>query len=110
MTSVMAIVSKAVFEKMVGKAVNVGALVDTDRYASMPTVFEQLGKGDAIFLITVRPPNEALWLVGILEAPTKQGTAWVGKPNTTPIRDVTPFVKRLTFVNGKGIDLCVARC
>lgn len=103
MASVLAIVSKAVFEKMIDKTVKVGDVVATDRYASNPAAFAQLTKGDAIFLVTVRPPKEALWLVAILEQPKLRGTAWLGKANATPIRDITPLIKKLRFSTGKGI-------
>jgi hypothetical protein len=52
MSSVLAIVSKAVFEKMVSKGVAVGDLVKTDCYVSNQAAFAQLGKGDALFLVT----------------------------------------------------------
>lgn len=60
MASVMAIVSKALFEKMVPKGVQPGAVVDIDRYKSAHRAFAGLSEGDAIFLVTVRPPDEAL--------------------------------------------------
>lgn len=103
MPSILAIVSKAIFEKMVEKTVKVGVLVETDQYGSNPAAFAQLTPGDAIFLVTVRPPKEALWLVAILEQPKLRGKAWVGKANTTPIRDITPLIKKLRFTTGKGI-------
>lgn len=104
MPSVMAIVSKAVFEKAAGKTIAVGDLFETDRYASTPGAFAQLAEGDAVFLVTVRPPNEKLWLVGIIEKPAKKSTTWVGAPNTTPIRDVTALIKKFRFTSGKGIE------
>lgn len=55
---------------------------DTDRYVSSNKAFEKLEKGDAIFLVTVRPPNEQLWLVGILESPKRQDDAWMSGPKT----------------------------
>lgn len=102
MSSVLAIVSKATFAKM-GDGLDVGDLVTTDRYASTPAAFTQLGKSDAIFLVTVRPPSEALWLVAIVEQPKLKGSSWVGKANTTPICDITPLVGQLRFASGKGI-------
>ena len=42
MPSVMAIVSKAVFEKMVGKSIKAGELVATDRYGATPAAFDQI--------------------------------------------------------------------
>ncbi|MBK7399791.1 MAG: hypothetical protein IPJ34_26930 [Myxococcales bacterium] len=67
-------------------------MMATDRYVSSHKAFTQLGKGDEIFLVTVRPP-EKLWLVAVLEAPKRRGDAWVADANTTPVRDITGFVK-----------------
>ncbi len=103
MPSVMAIVSKAVFEKEMGKSVKVGDVVATERYSATPAAFDQLEQGDSIFFVTVRPPDERLWLVGVIDTPKKHGKAWVGKPNTTPIRDVTSVIKSFEFTSGKGL-------
>ena len=103
MASVLAIVSKALFDKMVPKDVALGAVVDTDRYRSSNKAFDGLSKGDAIFLVTVRPPSEKLWLVGILDRPTKKGADWVSAANATPLADITAAIKKLTFESGTGI-------
>jgi hypothetical protein len=103
MPSVLAIISKAVFEKMVAKTVAVGDVVDTERYVSSQAVFNQLGPGDAIFLVTVRPPNEQLWLVAVLEGPKRKKDAWVAAANTHPITDITSSIKKLEFTTGTGI-------
>jgi hypothetical protein len=89
MPSVVALVSRAVFEKMVPKDVAVGHVVATDRYVSSQPAFARLGPGDALFLVTVRPPDEALWLVAVLEGVQRKGDAWVGAVNTTPITAIT---------------------
>jgi hypothetical protein len=104
MSSVLAIVSKAVFEKMVSKDVEPGTVVDTDRYVSSHKTFETLKDGGAIFLVTVRPPDEKLWLVGILEAPKRKGDAWVSAKNCTPIADITGAIADLKFTTGAGIS------
>src|SRR5688572_28592241 len=103
MPSVFAIVSKALFEKMVPKNVSLGTVVDVDRYVSKNKAFDELEDGDAIFMHTVRPPSEKLWLVAVIEKPKKQGDAWVGKANTTPLTDITPAVKKLVLKSGTGI-------
>jgi len=103
MSSVLAIVSKALFEKMVPKDVAVGALVDTDQYVSANAAFAQLGKSDAIFLVTVRPPDEKLWLIGILEAPKQAGKAWKSAGNKAPIGDITSAIPKLSFESGTGL-------
>lgn len=103
MPSVLAIVSKALYEKMVPKDVQLGAIVGNDRYTSSNKAFEGLAKGDAIFLVTVRPPKEELWLVGILENPKKKGADWVSAQNTTPLSNITPAIKKLKFESGTGI-------
>ena len=102
MASVLAIVSKALFEKM-GKDMKVGTVIDTDRYVTSNKTFDGIEDGDAIFLVTVRPPDEKLWLVGILANPKRKGTAWVAAANTAPIADVTTAIKKLKFESGTGI-------
>jgi hypothetical protein len=96
MASVLAIVSKAVFEKLAPDAAP-GSVVATDRYVSSHKAFSQLAKGDSIFLVTVRPPDERLWLVAILDKPRRASNAWVGTANRAPIRDITG-----TFKAAKG--------
>ena len=103
MSSVLAIVSKALFEKMVPKAVDLGAVVDTDSYMSNNKTFDGLKDGGAIFLVTVRPPKEALWLVGILENPKKKGDTWSASPNVAPLTDITSIIKKLKFASGAGL-------
>lgn len=82
MSSVLAIVSKALFAKMVPKNVALGAVVDTSAYTSSNKTFDGLKKGGAIFLVTVRPPNEKLWLVGVLENPKKKKTRGARPPTS----------------------------
>lgn len=103
MSSVLAIVSKALFEKMVPKDVKLGAVVEIDRYSSSNKAFEGVAKGGAIFLVTVRPPSEKLWLVGILENPTRKGADWVSASNATPLADITAAIKKLQFESGTGL-------
>lgn len=54
--------------------------------------------------MTVRPPHEERWLVAILEEPRKLGTEWVGRPDRTPVRDITPLLESLKFASGTGIS------
>ena len=103
MASVMAIVSKAVFEKAAGKHPNVGDVLHMDRYVSANKGLAPLGDGGKLYLVTVRPPNEALWLVGVLDAPKFDGTQWLSAPSPLPITDITALRGQLTFETGKGI-------
>jgi hypothetical protein len=103
MSSVLAIVSKALFEKMVPKDVKLGSVVDTDSYMSNNKTFDGLKGGGAIFLVTVRPPDEKLWLVGILENPKKKGETWTSAANEAPLTDVTAAIKKLEFASGTGL-------
>jgi len=100
MSSVMVIVSKAVFEKQGGA---VGGVYATDGYASLHKSLDVLADGGSIFLVTVRPPDEALWLVGIVDAPKRGAAGWKGTPNTTPIRDISALRSALVFASGSGI-------
>jgi hypothetical protein len=107
MPSVLAIVSKAVFErdaKIGGKLAGVGEVVPMDRYVSKNKGLAPAGEGGALFLVTVRPPDEALWLVAILEKPAFDGENWVAAKNTAPIADVTGLKDKIKFANGSGIS------
>jgi len=103
MASVLAIVSKALFDKMVPKDVKLGTVVETDRYLSNNKAFDRLKEGGAVFMVTVRPPDEKLWLVAILESPKKKGDAWTSSANVTPLSDVTSALKKLRFESDTGI-------
>jgi len=102
MPSVLAIVSKAVFEKMAPNA-QVGDLVKTDRYVSKHAAFDKLGGDGAIYLVTVRPPDEQLWLVGVLEGLKKRNGAWIGKANATKIASITDAMPELGITAKKGV-------
>lgn len=103
MADMMAIVSKAVFEKVAGKAPKVGTQLKMDRYVSANKNLERLGEGGKLYLVTVRPPDEALWLVAILEDPEHDGEQWLAKPCTTPIVDISKLKSKLKFDSGKGL-------
>jgi Leucine-rich repeat (LRR) protein len=103
MADVMAIVSKAVFEKMAGKAPVAGTQLHMASYTSANKNLEVLASGGRLFLVTVRPPNEALWLVAILEQPKFDGNAWVAAPSPIPITDISALRDKLKFESGKGI-------
>ncbi|MBW2257636.1 MAG: hypothetical protein JRI25_23985 [Deltaproteobacteria bacterium] len=114
MVDMMALVSKGIFEKQArcpdGSLVSVGDVLACDRYVSRSKHLAKLAEGGALFLFTVRPPSEALWLVAILEGPEHDGKAWVASPpNTTPITDVTPLVDSIRFATGKGIQAAPGR-
>lgn len=105
MANVMAIVSKAVFDKMVGKAKpKLGDVLSTNQYVSNNPRLESVKGGGALFLVTVRPPDEALWLVAILETPKHNGTAWVSSANTVAMTDIGKLKDKLKFDSGNGIQ------
>ena len=103
MASVMSIVSKALFEKAAGKAPRLGQQLAMDRYVSANKAFEPLAAGGTLYLVTVRPPNEALWLVAVLDNPKFDGKQWVAKPCATPLTDITSLRAKIKFESGKGI-------
>jgi uncharacterized protein (TIGR02996 family) len=103
MASVMAIVSKALFEKAAGKSPRLGQQLAMDRYVSAHKTFETLASGGKLYLVTVRPPNEALWLVAVLDSPKFDGKQWLAKPCATPLTDITSLRTKLKFESGKGI-------
>jgi hypothetical protein len=103
MADMMAVISKAVFEKMT-KTAKVGDVLAMDRYSSGNPALGRLGEdGARLFLFTVRPPDEKLWLVGVLGGLEFDGSAWVGEANTTPITDVGKLKSQIKFESGVGI-------
>lgn len=102
MASVLAIVSRAIFEQNFDLAI--GDLYETSEYLSKNKALDALatGEGNALFLVTVRP-GEQLWLVGILEQPIYVGDRWAGSPNKVRIADITDLSDRLVFETGTGI-------
>jgi hypothetical protein len=105
--SVLAIISKAVYEKdakMGGRVAGVGDVVPLARYVSKNKGLTPVAEGGALFLVTVRPPDEALWLVAILESPSFDGENWNSPPNKIPIANVTAIKDKIKFANGTGIS------
>lgn len=93
--AMMAIVSKAIFERELPDA-RVKSVYGTDRYTSSNKALAGLGTGGTLYLVTVRPPDERLWLVAVLEGVVHQNGAWVARrPNTTPIRDISALRTKL---------------
>jgi uncharacterized protein (TIGR02996 family) len=101
MASVMAIVSKAVFEKE-ARGLAIGDVWATASYGSQNKTLAALDGGGDLYLVTVRPP-ETLTLVGILRAPKHSAAGWTAKANTTPIRDVHALRSKLTFSQGQPL-------
>jgi hypothetical protein len=103
MANLMAVISKAVFERDFRGAA-VGDVLELDRYTSNNKAFEVLEEDDSkLFLVTVRPPKEALWLVAILENLDFDDDAWVGAPNRVKIRDISAIKSKIEFTSGTGI-------
>ena len=108
MPDILAIVSKAIFERdarVAGKPAKPGDVWPIDRYNTTTKAFQALKSGGRIFLVTVRPPDERLWFVGVVDSPSFDGSAWIApKPNALPVTDITPLRKTLRFESGKGIS------
>ncbi|MFZ5442427.1 MAG: TIGR02996 domain-containing protein [Myxococcota bacterium] len=103
MTDLLAIISKAVFEAD-SKGAKPGQVLPLDRYVSTNKALEPLRAGGRLFLVTVRPPDEQLWLVGVLESPKHDGKAWVAKPNRQPITDISALRGKIRFTSNTGIS------
>ncbi len=108
MPDILAIVSKAIFERdahVDGELVGPGDVWPVDRYNSAHKTFQALEDGGRIFLVTVRPPNEQLWFVGVVDQPEFDGSAWVSKSeNEFPVTDITSLRKTIEFESGKGMS------
>jgi hypothetical protein len=100
----MAIISKAVFEKEAPKA-TLGQVLPLSVYRSAHKAFEKLkASGSRLFLVTVRPPDEQLCLVAVLEALSFDGEKWNARPNARAMTDISHLKSVLTFESGKGIS------
>ena len=114
MPDLIAIVAKGVFEqeaKKGGKLLAPGQVFATDRYVSKNKALAPLAQGGRLVLVTVRPPNERLWLVAILDNPTfgpdpaTKVDMWRAPlPNATPITDITALRKTMKLATGKGLS------
>jgi hypothetical protein len=108
MPDILAIVSKAIFEKDVqqgGRRLGLGDVLPNDRYLSSNKALDPLAGGGRLFLVTVRPPDERLWLVAVLEGPTFRGRAWVAAaPNRVPMTDISALRPTIRFESGKGMS------
>jgi hypothetical protein len=101
---VMAIVSKAVFERD-AKHATLGMIAAFDRYNSKHKALSGLRDGGRLFMVTVRPPDEKLWLVAVLSDLRETEAAWVAaSPNQTPLCDVTALRSKIRFESGKGMS------
>ncbi|MFT3754955.1 MAG: hypothetical protein QM769_03240 [Pseudoxanthomonas sp.] len=98
----MAIVSKAVFDKEAPTA-KLGAVLPMKFYRSASKHLERLESGGRLFLVTVRPPSEALWLVAVLEDLKFDGSKWQASRNRYPVTDIGALKGALKFESGKGI-------
>ncbi len=103
MASILAIISKAVFEKMTkGASPKIGDVLPIELYASQNAALRPLEDGGSLFLVTVRP-GEELWLVGVLDSPEHDDDGWTAAKNTTPIRDLASVKDKLRFSTNTGI-------
>src|SRR5580692_11199042 len=72
-------------------------------YKSTHASLKPLGDGGHLFLVTVRPPSEALWLIAVLRDVKAAKDGWKSSLNTTPITDITPLKSKIRFATGSGI-------
>jgi hypothetical protein len=104
--SVFAVVSKKVYEtdaRIGGKVLGLGKVWPTAKYGSTHAALKPLEDGGHLFLVTVRPPDEALWLVAVLQDVKATKGGWMSNANTTPITDITALKGRIKFASGAGI-------
>jgi hypothetical protein len=108
MPDIVAIISKGIFEQQAkkgGKLLGPGAVLSLDRYDSKNKALAALAQGGRLVLVTVRPPNERLWLVAVLERLAQDASGWrAAAPNRAPITDISPLRKTLRLASGKGLS------
>ena len=106
MPDILAIVSKAIFERdgrIADRMIEAGEVWPVDRYTSANKALSSLASGGRIFLVTVRP-GEQLWFLGLIDQPKFDGTAWIAAPNKLPATNITALRRQITFESGKGIS------
>ena len=109
MPDMLAIVSRPMFEKWSDGA-GLGDVLPWRDYESAAPALSLLNGKSRLFLVTVRPPLEHLWLVAIYDRLKHGKNGWLARdPNTTPITDITHLRSRLKFDNGKGLSLTPGR-
>src|SRR5690242_7640192 len=98
MGSVLALIDRKRFERLAPWArftTEPGqSIIAIDRYVSNRRQLSPLEYGGNLYLVTVRP-DEALWLVGVLERPTRRRGAWHAQPNRAPITDISAMRSQL---------------
>jgi hypothetical protein len=118
MPDLVAIIAKGVFEQAAratsglrppvavtkGKLLGLGAVLPMDRYLSKNKGLTPLAQGGRLVLVTVRPPNERLWLVAILDNPVFGADMWKAAPNVVPITDISALRKTIKLATGKGLS------
>lgn len=112
MASVFAVVSKKVYETQAregGKVLGIGSVWPTAKYASTHAALRPLNEGGHIFLVTVRPPNEALWLVAVLRDVKSVKDGYESAPNSVAITDITSLKGQIKFANGAGITAAAGK-
>lgn len=102
MTDLFVIIARAQFEAE-HRAAKVGDTLGYTRYVSTHAALEPVRTGGSLFLVTVRPPDERLWLLAELRDPKHDGKAWVAAPSTVAVRDITALIPKLKFASGKGV-------
>jgi uncharacterized protein (TIGR02996 family) len=102
MARMMAIVKKTEFDR-VARGARLGDVLPLHQYVSANPALAPVAGGGALYLVTVRPPDERLWLVAVLEAPVQAGGVWRAE-NRTPATDVSSLRARIRFTSGAGIS------
>lgn len=103
MASVMAIISREVLSGLAPAGFALGTLLPLDRHVSRQKALQALTAGGSLFLVTVRPERDRVWLAGLIERPRFDGESWRGTPNQVPVTDVTAAIRKLRFHNGVGV-------
>jgi len=109
--SMTAIVTKDDFEEFDADKVE-GDRLSWRRYDANHPPLERLRKypQNRLYLLTVRPPKFAVWLIAIYENVARRGGVWTSAiRNRTPIVDLTSIVADLRFESGNGLSVPARR-
>jgi HNH endonuclease len=111
MLNMMAVVARPYFEADNADCTE-GSVVRWRTYRADHSPLKRLrtDRKNRLYLVTVRPPRNVVWLVAVYENVAKKGGEWTSAiPNRTPIVDLTPVLGGLKFESGKGLKVPTAK-
>jgi hypothetical protein len=107
-SSILVSLSRSIYDRtarVAGRPATVGDVVPLTNHADWRPRLEGLSADGSLFVVTVRPPDNRLVLVAVLERPRHIDDRWEAPPNTAPVTDLRDVLPQLVFDTGKGLTV-----